>query len=79
MLHSRSEKSILSVGKINIHKNENLKSLTLLILLKVPDNHEYRIPEKAVKTPADMQIWEKSEAYNVSIFIFKPFFQKIYL
>ncbi|XP_006608408.1 serine/threonine-protein phosphatase 2A activator-like [Apis dorsata] len=28
-----------------------------------PDDHEFVVPQKSIKTPAHMKIWEKSEAY----------------
>ncbi|XP_043254106.1 serine/threonine-protein phosphatase 2A activator-like [Colletes gigas] len=38
--------------------NEPTKETQLL-----PDDHEFIVPKKAIKVPADMAIWEKSEAY----------------
>lgn len=29
----------------------------------VPNDHEYKVPQRAVKSPIDMTIWERSEAY----------------
>lgn len=68
---SRSSKSIIIVGNVIyvlLHVYWFLLTFNF-VCSSVPDEHEYKIPQKAVKSPMDMQLWEKSEAYSVCIFL----------
>lgn len=46
------ELSIMSTSKESVEETQIL-----------PDDHEFVVPKKSIKVPADMAIWEKSEAY----------------
>lgn len=39
----------------------------LYIHFLVDKDHEYIVPVKGVKVPDDMRLWEKSDAYFVSL------------
>lgn len=39
-------------------------------MILVGEDHEFVVPEKSVKTMGDMSLWEKSEAYFVSKYLF---------
>lgn len=55
-----------SVGKLPEKDKFHLSKIVQQnCLILVDEDHNYINPVKLIKTPADMQLWEKSEAYLV--------------
>lgn len=42
--------------------------LSLLTFLFPGENHQFKLPKKEIFGPADLDKWQKSEAYQVCIF-----------